>query len=83
MLKEHGHQIFCHDQFVDTQHNFEIMYLHLNYTGRRSSHERCYIKKLLIKFRNIHRKIPVLESFLKREILTQVFSYEHFSEHLF
>ena len=44
----------------------------------RSSHRRCSIKKVFLKFRNIHRKTPVLESvFFKKETQTQVLSCEY------
>ena len=79
MLKEHGHQIFCHDQFVDTQHNFEIIYLHLNYTGCRSSHERCSIKKLLIKISQYSQKNTCVGVFFKkRDSNTGVFLWTFF-----
>ena len=32
----------------------------------RSSHRRCFIKKLFLKFRNIFRKTPVLESLFNK-----------------
>ena len=40
---------YCHVRLVDTQHNFEITYLHLNYTECRSSHQRCSIKSAALK----------------------------------
>ena len=40
---------YCHVQFVDTQHNFEITYLQLNCTEWGNSHQRCSIKKALLK----------------------------------
>ena len=39
-----------------------------------SSHQRCSIKKLFLKLRNIHRKTPlVLQTLLKRESNTGIF----------
>ena len=45
----------------------------------RSSHQRCSVKKVFLKFCKIHRKTPVPESplvcnFIKNETLAQVFS---------
>ena len=60
-----------------------------NMCKSRSSPRRCSVKKGVLKFCNIHRKAPVLESlfnnaaglkgcnFIEKKNPTQVFSYEY------
>ena len=84
----------CHVRFADIQHNFEITYLHLNYTGCRSSHQTCSTEKLFLKLPQYSRENtcvgfffkksyrPKAWNFIKKKVQTQVFSCEHFREHL-
>ena len=81
---------YCHVQFVDIQHNFEITYLHLNYNGCRSSHQKCSIKELFLKILQYTRKTPALESLWNNfadlspaTFLKKRFQHRYFSVNIF
>ena len=55
----------------------EAFQTHLILKFFRSSHQRCSIKKFVLKVCKIHRKIPVAEFSSDKETPTQVFSCEY------
>ena len=52
---------------IDSQGNPAMSGNTMNFiTTDKSSHQRCSIKRLFLKFRIIHRKTPMLESFFNK-----------------
>ena len=48
-----------------------------------SSHRRCSVKKVLLKFRKFHRKTPVLDSLFNKVAGVFLRNLRNFQEHLF
>ena len=63
----------CPNTLIYIKKNF---FLHLVRNISEAVTQMCSVKKMQLQISQIHRKIPVLESLIKNETLTQVFSCE-------